>query len=105
MIVEESNLGVQICGASQSPGAARCWAGVDRYRAARRISPAGATPPPAVAQLAAPAPALPMLAILPFQNISGEFEQQYFADGMVDLAVPLLTISTCGSIGTLYHRR
>src|ERR1700758_41703 len=53
---------------------------VYRVRAAR---PAGKSPP-------APAPALltlpdkPSLAVLPFQNMTGDPEQEYFVDGMVE---------------------
>ena len=49
---------------------------------------AAATTPPAPAQAAAP-PALalpykPSIAVLPFQNLSGDAEQEYFCDGMVE---------------------
>src|SRR5215813_7858251 len=39
-------------------------------------------PPAAKTQL--PLPDKPSLAVLPFQNMSGDPEQEYFADGMVE---------------------
>jgi TolB-like protein/tetratricopeptide (TPR) repeat protein len=50
---------------------------VYRYRAV----PAAATELPATALLL---PDKPSLAVLPFQNLSGDPEQEYFADGMVE---------------------
>jgi adenylate cyclase len=50
---------------------------VYRYRAL----PAAATKSPATAL---PLPDKPSLAVLPFQNLSGDPEQEYFADGMVE---------------------
>ena len=49
-----------------------------RVRAYRAVPE---TPPPSSA-LALPEP--PSIAVLPFQNMSGDPEQEYFADGMVD---------------------
>ncbi len=46
------------------------------------------------APLARPAPSLPdkpSIAILPFQNMSGESEQEYFADGMVEEIITALS--------------
>ena len=46
------------------------------------------------ANAAGPAPALPdepSLAVLPFQNISGDPEQEYFADGMVEELITALS--------------
>jgi adenylate cyclase len=40
--------------------------------------------PPAPANAALPLPDKPSLAVLPFQNMSGDPEQEYFADGMVE---------------------
>ena len=42
-------------------------------------SPAGKTPPSELAR-----PDKPSIAVLPFQNMSGDAEQEYFADGMVE---------------------
>jgi len=46
-----------------------------------RVRPASAADPPAAAL---PLPDKPSLAVLPFQNLSGDPEQDYFADGMVE---------------------
>ena len=82
-IVEEGNLTVQIAALRKALGPrddGQEWiVTVPRvgYRLLRGA--AAATTP-----LAAPVPALPLLAVLPFQNIGGDPEQQYFADGVVE---------------------
>ena len=48
-----------------------------------------ATPPPADARLALPDK--PSIAVLPFQNMSGDPEQEYFADGMVEEIITALS--------------
>src|SRR4029077_5903616 len=45
-----------------------------------RDAPSKTTP----VQLALPLPEKPSIAVLPFVNMSGDVEQEYFADGMVD---------------------
>ncbi|MGQ0582689.1 MAG: adenylate/guanylate cyclase domain-containing protein [Reyranella sp.] len=55
-----------------------------------------ALPPEAVEQAAIVAPALalpdkPSIAVLPFQNMSGDPEQEYFADGMVEDIITALS--------------
>jgi TolB-like protein/class 3 adenylate cyclase/tetratricopeptide (TPR) repeat protein len=52
---------------------------------AYRVTPDGpkAAPGPAAMSLP-PLPDKPSIAVLPFQNVSGDPEQEYFADGMVD---------------------
>jgi TolB-like protein/class 3 adenylate cyclase len=58
------------------------------YRVGATIGPpasgrhAGGTP--AVQSAALPLPDKPSIAVLPFQNMSGDPEQEYFADGMVE---------------------
>ena len=36
-------------------------------------------------------PAKPSIAVLPFQNMSGDSEQEYFADGMVEEIITALS--------------
>jgi adenylate cyclase len=53
----------------------------------RDIGPAGRSPPtPAL-----PLPDKPSIAVLPFANMSGEPEQEYFADGMVEEIITALS--------------
>jgi TolB-like protein/class 3 adenylate cyclase len=52
--------------------------------ASRPQSTADAGETPAVQAGALPLPDKPSLAVLPFQNMSGDPEQEYFADGMVE---------------------
>jgi adenylate cyclase len=59
------------------------------YRVGARISgaPLGETP-----VVAAPAlPEKPSIAVLPFQNLSGDPEQEYFADGIVEDIITALS--------------
>ena len=56
----------------------------------------GATAEPTVAEFAPGPPALtlpdkPSIAVLPFQNMSGDPEQEYFADGMVEEIITALS--------------
>ena len=51
---------------------------------------AGAAPATAAIQTAPPLPDLPSLAVLPFSNLSGDPEQDYFADGMVEEIITAL---------------
>src|SRR5271165_1352678 len=46
---------------------------------------------PAPAQAPLPLPDKPSIAVLPFQNISGDPEQEYFADGMVEEIITALS--------------
>src|SRR5438874_3408222 len=48
-----------------------------------RVRDAAATSPPAT-QPSLPLPDKPSMAVLPFANMSGDPEQEYFADGMVE---------------------
>jgi adenylate cyclase len=51
-----------------------------RWQPATAVQPKPATAP----QVPLPLPDKPSIAVLPFQNMSGDPEQDYFADGMVD---------------------
>ena len=48
------------------------------------VSPSDASAAPETNQLALALPDRPSIAVLPFANMSGDPEQEYFADGMVD---------------------
>jgi adenylate cyclase len=52
---------------------------------------AAANSPSASAPPALPLPDKPSIAVLPFQNISGDQEQEYFADGMVEEIITALS--------------
>jgi TolB-like protein/Tfp pilus assembly protein PilF len=68
-----------------------------RQRRAAPAPPVAASPPaqvehgprPAVAEL--PLPSKPSIAVLAFENLSGDPEQEYFADGMVDDIITALS--------------
>jgi adenylate cyclase len=47
--------------------------------------------PDAVPQSPLPFPNKPSIAVLPFQNMSGDPDQEYFADGMVEEGIVNLT--------------
>jgi TolB-like protein len=70
---------------------------IDRPVHAYRIRIAAAAPalpteaPTAVPELLLPLPDKPSLAVLPFQNMSGDPEQEYFADGMVEEIITALS--------------
>jgi TolB-like protein/class 3 adenylate cyclase len=59
------------------------------YRVRDRAVPVG-QPLPASSQ-PLPLPAKPSIAVLPFQNMSGDPEQEYFADGMVEEIITALS--------------
>ena len=48
-------------------------------------------PTPAVGEKPPPLPDKPSIAVLPFQNMSGDPEQEYFADGMVEEIITALS--------------
>jgi TolB-like protein/class 3 adenylate cyclase/tetratricopeptide (TPR) repeat protein len=56
-----------------------------------RWQPATAVSPPALAPTALPLPDKPSIAVLPFQNMSGDPEQEYFVDGMAEDIITALS--------------
>ena len=56
-----------------------------------RIGPSRATEQPTTSPTALPLPDKPSIAVLPFQNMSGDPEQEYFADGMVEEIITALS--------------
>ena len=58
----------------------RAW----RARPARQTPTAPPKSSPNVPHMCSPLPEKPSIAVLPFQNMSGDPEQDYFADGMVE---------------------
>lgn len=85
-IVEEGNLTVQIAALrkllGERPDGSEWIITVPRV-GYRMVSPQAPSIPIATAKVAAPLPEQPTLAVLPFQNLSGDLEQDYFADGIV----------------------
>jgi hypothetical protein len=56
-----------------------------------RVRDIGAKSPAVPASPALPLPDKPSIAVLPFQNMSGDPEQEYFADGMVEEIITALS--------------
>ena len=56
-----------------------------------RIGPSSATEQPTMPPTALPLPDKPSIAVLPFANMSGDPEQEYFADGMVEEIITALS--------------
>ena len=54
-------------------------------------APAPGTEQPATSSTALPLPDKPSIAVLPFANMSGDPEQEYFADGMVEEIITALS--------------
>jgi len=65
----------------------RAW----RLRINSSISPATSTKPPVETIQALPLPDKPSIAVLPFENMSGDPEQEYFADGMAEEIITALS--------------
>ena len=87
-IVEEGNLTVQIAALRKAMGTdseGRDWI-LTVTREGYRLT-SGTDGPPSQPSI----PALPTLAILPFQNLSGDPEQDYFASGIVEDIVTALS--------------
>jgi adenylate cyclase len=55
-----------------------------------RVSAPGAKSPPTSAGSILPLPDKPSIAVLPFQNMSGDPEQEFFADGITEDIITLL---------------
>lgn len=92
LAVADNNLTVQIAALRRvlaEVADAESWIETLPRRGYRYVGPAVVTniPDPSAAARAASAPTLPdkpSVAVLPFSNLSGDPEQEYFADGMVD---------------------
>lgn len=89
--VEHSNLTVQIAAVRrlfEELAGGACWIETLPRRGYRYVGPAvtagGRDPTVGAAATAMLAPDKPSVAVLPFSNLSGDPEQDYFADGMVD---------------------
>ena len=109
LAVEDSNLTVQIAALRRALGEApggEGWIATLPRRSYRFVGPAvakseasgSATPTPDAATRPAPMMALalpdkPSIAVLPFENMSGDPEQGYFADGMVEEIITALHVS------------
>jgi len=90
MAVEDSNLTVQVATLRRvfdEGGGDADWIETMPRRGYRYVGPAVATGEAAVPPPPAAPPSLPdkpSVAVLPFTNLSGDPEQEYFADGMVE---------------------
>ena len=107
LTVEESNLAVQIAALRRVFGGepdGEGWIETLPRRGYRFVGPASirkqgavaAAPPVSSSPVATDEPALPFpvqpsIAVLPFQNMSGDPEQEYFADGMVEEIITALS--------------
>ena len=88
--VEDSNLNVQIAALRRVLGEGRTERGCIQtipgygYRFATPVTRVAADASAPLPSGAPPLPDKPSIAVLPFQNLSGDPEQEYFADGMVE---------------------
>jgi DNA-binding winged helix-turn-helix (wHTH) protein len=93
LAVEESNLPVQIAALrrvlSEAPGGER-WIETLSRRGYRFVGPID-TQDEIAASSPLPSQDKPSLAVLPFNNFSGDPEQEYFADGMVEEIITALS--------------
>ena len=64
---------------------------VTEAQVAERVSNAGSDPTVDVLHPIPPLPSKPSIAVLPFQNLSGDPEQAYFADGVVEEIITALS--------------
>jgi TolB-like protein len=86
LAIEDSNLSVQIAALRRvfdDAGGAN-WIETMPRRGYRYVGPAVATGGSPAAALPPTLPGKPSVAVLPFTNLSGDPEQEYFADGMVE---------------------
>jgi TolB-like protein len=86
LAIEDSNLTVQIAALRRvfdDAGGAN-WIETMPRRGYRYVGPAVATGGSPAAALPPTLPGKPSVAVLPFTNLSGDPEQEYFADGMVE---------------------
>jgi len=96
LAVEESNLSVQIAALrrvlAQEPGGDR-WIETLPRRGYRFVGPVARLDESLVSPTIGRRPPLadkPSIAVLPFQNLSGDVDQDYFADGMVEEIITAL---------------
>src|SRR5215470_376920 len=75
-------------GVKPEPETTRLYESIRQRRMAPTSSPASlrieADSPPKPTPVELPLPSKPSIAVLPFQNLSGDPEQEYFADGIVE---------------------
>jgi DNA-binding winged helix-turn-helix (wHTH) protein len=99
LAVEDSNLTVQIAALrrvlGEAPGG-ETWIETLPRRGYRFIGPlvaagAGGSEPVATTKAPLTPPDIPSIAVLPFQNLSGDPEQEYFADGIVEEIITALS--------------
>jgi TolB-like protein len=95
--VEDSNLGVQIAALRRVLDAGRTKGSCIQtirgrgYRFAVPVTRVAADTSARQPSGAPPLPDKPSLAVMPFQNMSGDPEQEYFADGMVEEIITALS--------------
>lgn len=98
LAIEESNLSVQIAALRKvlgpAPNGGEWIATVPRvgYRLSGEWAKASLAP------AAWSVPDLPLLAVMPFRNLSGDAEQEYFADGIVEDLIATLSRFRCFSV-------
>jgi len=94
-IVEENNLQVQVSAVRKALAAdaqGRHWLQTVAGRGYRFVAPVVAVEAARdEAAVAPPLPDKPAIAVLPFANMSGDAEQQYFADGVVEDIITALS--------------
>jgi TolB-like protein/DNA-binding SARP family transcriptional activator len=80
-------------GVKPEPATTQVYESIRQRRAsgAAVAAPSAPQPEPALGPAALPLPSKPSIAVLPFQNLSGDPEQDYFADGMVEEIITALS--------------